>query len=83
MSVGDGDIIRVREGVRLLTIRLACIDAPEMANHPYGPMSREALAERQAQSQRAGVWTTPGGSPARECGGLPLPCDPSLLGGAA
>lgn len=122
VSVGDGDTLRVREGGRLLTIRLACIDAPEMAQRPYGPLAREALqrlvpvgsvvvlqiqttdrygrsvaevfrggenvnlallrqgaafaypqfldqchaqkyssAESQAQSQRAGVWTIPGG----------------------
>lgn len=43
VSVGDGDTIRVREGGRLLTIRLACIDAPEMGQRPSGAIAREAL----------------------------------------
>jgi len=43
VSVGDGDTMRVREGGRLLTIRLACIDAPEMAQRPHGAMARDAL----------------------------------------
>lgn len=43
ISVGDGDTMRVRDGGRLLTIRLACIDAPEMAQRPYGSRAREAL----------------------------------------
>jgi micrococcal nuclease len=45
-SVGDGDTIRVstRSGQRL-TIRLACIDAPEMAQGLAGQDARVALAE--------------------------------------
>ncbi len=35
LSVGDGDTIRVADGPQRLTIRLACIDAPEMAQTPY------------------------------------------------
>lgn len=35
--------MRVRVAGRLLTIRLACIDAPEMDQRPYGAMAREAL----------------------------------------
>jgi endonuclease YncB( thermonuclease family) len=34
LSVGDGDTLRVVEGSKRLTIRLACIDAPEMAQPP-------------------------------------------------
>ena len=45
VSVGDGDTMRVRDGGRLLTIRLACIDAPEMAQKPYGARAREALQQ--------------------------------------
>jgi len=34
LSIGDGDTIRVRQAGRALTVRLACIDAPAMAqNH--------------------------------------------------
>ncbi|AFY29056.1 thermonuclease family protein [Cyanobium gracile] len=42
-SIGDGDTLRVVEGGRSVTIRLACIDAPEKAQRPYGQASRAAL----------------------------------------
>lgn len=49
LSVGDGDTLRVsregREGPPI-TIRLACIDAPEMAQRPYGAASRASLQSR-------------------------------------
>jgi micrococcal nuclease len=46
LSVGDGDTIRVvaRSGQRL-TIRLACIDAPEMAQGAPGEAARVALVQ--------------------------------------
>jgi endonuclease YncB( thermonuclease family) len=31
LSIGDGDTIRVRQAGKALTVRLACIDAPETA----------------------------------------------------
>ena len=34
LSIGDGDTIRVQQGGKRITIRLACIDAPEMAQPP-------------------------------------------------
>lgn len=34
VSIGDGETIRVQHGTKRLTIRLACIDAPEMAQWP-------------------------------------------------
>ena len=43
LSVGDGDTLSVTEGVSRRTIRLACIDAPEMAQGPYGTEARAAL----------------------------------------
>ena len=43
LSVGDGDTIRVSDGANRLTIRLACIDAPETAQKPYGTASRQQL----------------------------------------
>ncbi len=43
ISVGDGDTLRVDEGGKKITIRLACIDAPEMAQSPYRQKAREAL----------------------------------------
>ena len=36
LSIGDGDTIRVRQAGKALTVRLACIDAPESAQTPYG-----------------------------------------------
>ena len=44
--MGDGDTIRVADGPQRLTIRLACIDAPETAQAPYGAASREYLQEQ-------------------------------------
>ena len=44
LSVGDGDTLRVDDRGKRLTIRLACIDAPEMAQGPYGQQSRALLA---------------------------------------
>ena len=46
VSIGDGDTIRVRHGNKLETIRLACIDAPEMAQVPYGEQARRYLQMR-------------------------------------
>lgn len=45
LSVGDGDTIRVSDGGRRLTIRLACIDAPETGQSPYGTSSRQRLQD--------------------------------------
>jgi len=47
VSIGDGDTIRVRHGDKVETIRLACIDAPEMAQVPYGDQARRYLQIRQ------------------------------------
>jgi endonuclease YncB( thermonuclease family) len=46
VSIGDGDTIRVQHGDKLETIRLACIDAPEMAQVPYGDQARRYLQTR-------------------------------------
>ncbi len=45
LSVGDGDTIRVsgNTGVNKTTVRLACIDAPETSQAPYGNDARQAL----------------------------------------
>ena len=45
VSVGDSDTIRVSEGSRRLTIRLACIDAPETSQRPWGPRSTAFLKQ--------------------------------------
>ncbi|MEN8447191.1 MAG: thermonuclease family protein [Cyanobacteria bacterium J06555_13] len=43
VSVGDGDTIRVRRGNETVTVRLACIDAPEMAQPTYGELAKGRL----------------------------------------
>ncbi len=46
LSIGDGDTIRVRQAGQALTVRLACIDAPETAQSPYGQQARSYLRQR-------------------------------------
>jgi endonuclease YncB( thermonuclease family) len=46
VSVGDGDTLRVSRAGQPLTIRLACIDAPETAQSPWGERSRAYLRQR-------------------------------------
>ena len=46
LSIGDGDTIRVRQAGKALTVRLACIDAPETAQSPYGQEARTYLQRR-------------------------------------
>ena len=46
LSIGDGDTIRVMQGGKRITVRLACMDAPEMAQAPYGAQSRAYLQTR-------------------------------------
>lgn len=46
LSIGDGDTITVRHGTdQPIRVRLACIDAPEMAQQPAGPAARRALQQ--------------------------------------
>jgi len=46
LSIGDGDTIRVRPSGHAVTVRLACIDAPETAQGPYGQQARNYLQQR-------------------------------------
>ena len=46
LSIGDGDTIRVLQGGRAITVRVACIDAPEVSQRPWGPQARLHLQER-------------------------------------
>jgi endonuclease YncB( thermonuclease family) len=46
LSIGDGDTIRVRQAGKALTVRLACIDAPETAQGPNGQQARNYLQQR-------------------------------------
>jgi endonuclease YncB( thermonuclease family) len=43
LSVGDGDTITVIEGSKRIKVRLACIDAPETSQSPYGMDARKKL----------------------------------------
>jgi endonuclease YncB( thermonuclease family) len=43
LSIGDGDTISVTESSRRIKVRLACIDAPETSQSPYGMEARKAL----------------------------------------
>jgi len=45
LSVGDGDTVRISEGAQRITIRLACIDALETAQAPYGATTRTQLQQ--------------------------------------
>lgn len=45
VSVGDGDTVRVQQGNRTLTVRLACVDAPEMKQAPYGQQAATRLKQ--------------------------------------
>jgi endonuclease YncB( thermonuclease family) len=46
LSIGDGDTIRVQQGLRRVTIRLACIDAPELDQAPDGARAHRYLQTR-------------------------------------
>jgi endonuclease YncB( thermonuclease family) len=43
LSIGDGDSFSVLERGKKLKVRLACIDAPETAQSPYGMASRNQI----------------------------------------
>jgi endonuclease YncB( thermonuclease family) len=43
ISVGDGDTITITSGAQKIRVRLACIDAPETSQTPYGIESRQVL----------------------------------------
>ena len=43
VSIGDGDTISVTEKNQRIKVRLACIDAPETSQTPYGMEARKAL----------------------------------------
>jgi micrococcal nuclease len=45
ISVGDGDTLRMAYQGKPVTVRLACVDAPENSQVPYGPVARDRLRE--------------------------------------
>ncbi|WP_225902679.1 thermonuclease family protein [Pseudanabaena sp. PCC 6802] len=50
IGVGDGDTIRISDRNRVLTVRLACIDAPE-SSQPWGKIATERLRQLLPQGQ--------------------------------
>ena len=57
LSVGDGDTITVLEGGTKTKVRLACIDAPETAQRPFGQQSRKKLKAAFMSSSRHLYWS--------------------------
>lgn len=57
LSVGDGDSLRVRHDGQTRKLRLACIDAPELAQAPHGERARAYLRTRLPVGSR--VWIRP------------------------
>ncbi len=55
LSVGDGDTLRVQAGGRSISIRLACIDAPETAHAPWGQQSRAYLMQRLPRGRQVSI----------------------------
>ena len=45
ISIGDGDTLRVESQGQKITVRLACVDAPEMAQSPYGQAAAQRLKQ--------------------------------------
>jgi len=45
VSTRDGDDVTVNQGTQRLIIRLACIDAPEMEQNPWGSQSASRLKQ--------------------------------------
>ncbi|MFM7314901.1 MAG: thermonuclease family protein [Cyanobium sp.] len=55
LSVGDGDTLRVSRQGSAVTIRLACIDAPETAQRPWGQQSRSYLMQRLPRGRKVSI----------------------------
>ena len=46
LRIGDGDSLLVQQGSRQIRVRLACIDAPELQQAPWGAMAQSYLESR-------------------------------------
>ena len=64
LSIGDGDTIRVRQAgnelvadrpTSLSADKLACIDAPESAQSPYGQQARKSLQQRLPRGRQVSI----------------------------
>lgn len=51
VSISDGDSLRMQLAGRQLRVRLACIDAPELTQNPWGQQARQALQRRLPPGQ--------------------------------
>ncbi|WP_041934365.1 thermonuclease family protein [Gloeothece verrucosa] len=45
VSVGDGDTLRVNQRGQSITVRLGCVDSPEIGQNPYGQQARDRLQQ--------------------------------------
>ena len=52
VSVGDGDTIRVATGGKIITARLACVDAPETSQVPFGKAAADRLRQLLPPNQQ-------------------------------
>ena len=55
ISVGDGDTLRVQSQGKTITVRLACVDAPEMKQAPYGQAASQRLKQLLPNGQRVSL----------------------------
>lgn len=55
VSVGDGDTLRVATGGKTATVRLACIDAPETAQVPFGKAATQRLRQLLPPGQQVNL----------------------------
>ncbi len=54
-SVGDGDTLRVATGGKTITVRLACVDAAETAQVPFGKAATERLRQLLPPGQQVNL----------------------------
>ncbi|MFL9457928.1 thermonuclease family protein [Tolypothrix bouteillei VB521301_2] len=55
VSVGDGDTVRISANGKTETIRMACIDAPERAQAPWGAAATQRLRQLLPKGQAVRV----------------------------
>lgn len=59
LSIGDGDTLRVRQSGRAVTLRLACIDAPEIAQSPSASRPAATCSSGSLSAARSGSRSRP------------------------
>ena len=55
ISVGDGDTLRVQSQGKAMTVRLACVDAAEMKQAPYGQAASQRLKQLLPNGQQVSL----------------------------